>query len=196
MVDFNKLKIIYRIGGDLSLNDVLIVLQLSKRKLFAPGDYLIESGSKNKNIFFIRKGLVRSFAVTEKGEEVTVDLHWENQFTMNYDSILFDRPSQYAYQAIESTEVFFMRRDSLQSIMEKHPKLEYNRKLVHQEMLRKFVDRVHDFVLFSPEKRYLRFLETYPDLVCRVPDKYIANFLGITPVSLSRIRQRVVAREK
>jgi hypothetical protein len=62
-------------------------------------------------------------------------------------------------------------------------------------MLRKFLleakERIESFVLFTPEQRYVKYIEDFPDMYNRVPDKYIAHVLGITPVSLSRIRKRI-----
>ena len=57
-------------------------------------------------------------------------------------------------------------------------------------------ERLKSFVLLNPEERYLDFIKKNPSLVNRVPGKYIANVLGITPVSLSRIRARVVNQKK
>ncbi|MBK8659738.1 MAG: hypothetical protein IPN22_12925 [Bacteroidetes bacterium] len=51
-------------------------------------------------------------------------------------------------------------------------------------------------MLLSPEERYLKFIQKYPDLLNRVPNKYIANVLGITPVSLSRIRKRISTKKQ
>ena len=51
--------------------------------------------------------------------------------------------------------------------------------------------RIDAFVMLSPEERYLQFVENNPDMINRVHNKYIANMLGITPVSLSRIRKRI-----
>ena len=54
--------------------------------------------------------------------------------------------------------------------------------------------RIEGFILYTPEERYIKFIEKYPDINNRVPDKYIANVLGITPVSLSRIRARIIEK--
>jgi hypothetical protein len=56
------------------------------------------------------------------------------------------------------------------------------------------MEKVADFLLLSAEERYLKLVNEKPDIVNRVPNKYIATMLGITPVSLSRIRKRVATR--
>jgi CRP-like cAMP-binding protein len=84
--------------------------------------------------------------------------------------------------------------DVLQDIVSANPKLDANRKYVLQQMLKEALGRIDTFVLMSPEERYLAYVDQNPEIVNRVPDKYIANVLGITPVSLSRIRKRVAKK--
>ena len=64
-----------------------------------------------------------------------------------------------------------------------------------RKMIFKVKERLETFVLLNPEERYLKFIKDFPDLTNRVPDKYIANVLGITPVSLSRIRKRISSKK-
>lgn len=196
MLDFEKIRSIYKLGKDLSLKDIQSLISKAKRKSYAPSEYLIEEGTLKRELFFIRKGLVRSFAVDEKGDEITVGLNWENQPIASPDTILFDQASRYYFQAIEQTEVLYMDYDLVQTIISKNPKLEQNRKYILQKMLKQAYTRIESFVLYSPEQRYIRFVQSNPDIVNRVPDKYIANVLGITPVSLSRIRKRIAVKKK
>jgi Mn-dependent DtxR family transcriptional regulator len=61
-------------------------------------------------------------------------------------------------------------------------------------MLAESMVRVESFILLTPEERYLKLIRDKHDIVQRVHDKYIATFLGITPVSLSRIRKRIAGK--
>ena len=74
--------------------------------------------------------------------------------------------------------------------------VEKNRKYILQRLLKESFKRVESFVLLNPEERYLKFIEDNPGLMNRVPNKYIANILGITPVSLSRIRKRIAEKKR
>lgn len=195
VIDFEKLKAIYRFSRNLTFSDAQSLLQAAKERSFAPSDHLIREGEIRKDIFFIRRGLVRSFRINSKGDEITTLLRWEHQVVASPDIILFDQPSQAYFEALEPTEVFSLNYDVLQSIVSKNPKLEANRKFVFQEMLKQTLQRIDSFVLLSPEERYIEFVRSNPDIVNRVPNKYIANILGITPVSLSRIRKRIASRQ-
>ncbi|MNL63070.1 hypothetical protein D3C87_1871610 [compost metagenome] len=65
-------------------------------------------------------------------------------------------------------------------------------RLVAEHYICCYEDRISSFILDTPEERYLKMLKTDPDIMQRVPQHYVANYLGITPVSLSRIRKRTV----
>lgn len=196
MIDFKKLKRIYNLGSNLTISDVQVILKSSKAQSFATGEFLITEGQKRKEVFWVRKGLVRGFRVNDKGEEITTMLRWENQPVVSPSLILFNQPSQQYFQALEPTEVLRFDYDRLQAIINDNPTLEANRKYILQHILKEALQRIDSFVLQSPEERYLDFIGTKPDILNRVPNKYIANVLGITPVSLSRIRKRIASNKK
>lgn len=126
MVDLEKLKMLYNFGKNLTLSDVQILLRSAKTNSFAPGDYLIKEGQLRKEVFMIRKGLVRGFKINDKGEEITTMIRWEHQpFTCPH-LVLFNEPAQHYFEAIEPTTVFFIDFDKLQNILTKNPKLEGN----------------------------------------------------------------------
>ncbi|MEM6802885.1 MAG: Crp/Fnr family transcriptional regulator, partial [Bacteroidota bacterium] len=193
LIDIDKLRAIYKFSKNLSLSDVQALLKAAKSRSFAPQEYLIEAGSKSRNAYLIRRGLVRTFMITEKGEEITTMLRWENQITTNIDSIFFNQASRFYFQALEQTEVLYMDYDLIQTIIAKNPKLEANRKHFLLNLLKEAISRMDSFVLLNPEERYLEFIKSNPDIINRVHNKYIANVLGITPVSLSRIRARIAS---
>lgn len=191
MIDFDKLKHLYQIGRDLTIADVQVILKSSKRQSFEPGEFLIVEGQKRREIFFIRKGIVRAFKVTEKGEEITTMLRWEHQVVASPRLILFNQPSVQYFEAIEAIDVYRFNYDTTQKIIDGNPKFEKMRKQILQKTLKDTLDRIDSFVLQSPEERYLSFIKNKPAIADRVPNKYIAHVLGITPVSLSRIRKRI-----
>ncbi len=196
MFNFDKLKQVYNIGAGLKFADIKVLLRSAKTVKFQPSEYLIEEGSNRSDVFYIKKGMIRTFAINDKGDEITTSLIWENQFLSNPDVVLFNRPSRFYFQALEETEVFTMEYNLLQEIVERNPKLERNRKFILQRMLKQSVERIESFTLYSPEERYIRYVEKNPEIVNRVPSKYIATVLGITPVSLSRIRKRIASKKK
>ncbi|MDP5082236.1 MAG: Crp/Fnr family transcriptional regulator [Winogradskyella sp.] len=187
---------IYKLGQKLTLSDVQVLFKSAKTKSYASGEHLIIEGETNRNVFFIRKGLVRAYKINEKGDEITTLIRWENKIIASPDIILFDEPSQLYVETLEHTDVFYIDYDVLQKIISSNHKLESNRKFILQNVLKEALKRIDSFVLLTPVERYLAFIKENPDIVNRVQDKYIANILGITPVSLSRIRKRIITKKK
>jgi len=174
---------------------LLVLLRHVAIKTFERGETLIEKGAKKKDLLFVRKGLVRSYFTTENGDEVTFQLFSEFSFLGNVYSILFDEPSKLSFHALEHTKVYTIDYVSFQDLIAKNPillglgKFDLGKWGMQQAFM-----RVEAFVLLSPEERYLKYMNDYPDIINRAPDKYIANVLGITPVSLSRIKGRIAAK--
>jgi CRP-like cAMP-binding protein len=195
MIDFQKLKQLYKLGKDLNFSDVQGFISSAKLMSYAPGEFLIKEGQLRKEVFWIRKGLVRGLRITEKGEEITTMFRWEDQPVVSPNLILFNEPALHYFEALEPTEVFRIDYDKVQKIIENNPKLEANRAILLRNVLKEALLRIDSFLLLSPEERYLDFVRTRPDLINRVPNKYLANVLGITPVSLSRIRKRIAEKK-
>ena len=127
---------------------------------------------------------------------MTTMLRWENQpFTCPHLA-LFNEPAQHYFQALEPTTAFCIDYDKVQAIVTENPKLEANRKFILQNMLKEALLRIDSFVMMTPEERYIDFISSKSDIANRVPDKFIAHVLGITPVSLSRIRKRIASKKK
>ena len=195
IVDFQKIKALYKFGKEVSFKDAQLLLKSAKIHSLKKRSILIEAGSTESRVYMIRKGLVREYHVNEEGEEITFRLIPEYNMVANVDYILNNEPSKFYVETLEDTTFFSMEYELLDAIVSKNPKLEANRKFLFRKVIRQAKDRMESFVLLSPEKRYLKFIKDYPGLTNRVQDKYIANVLGITPVSLSRIRKRIASKK-
>jgi len=196
MIDLEKLKHIYQLPEDLTLSDVNALLQIAKSKMLVANEYFIKQGATKKNIYLIIKGLVRAFTITNKGDEVTVQVWHENRLFASIDNIFFNTPARFYYQAIEPTQVLYLDFELLYSMANKNPKLSGSRTEILHYLLKEEIKQTESFLLLSPEERYLEFIALYPNINNRIPDKYVANLLGITPVSLSRIRKRIASKKK
>lgn len=161
---------------------------LKKKKLFA------EPGIVCDYFGFITSGSVRYYNVKD-GEEITGYFSFENEFVSSYKSYLTREPAQNYIQALEDTEIITISYNSMQ-LMLANPLLAYKMerfgRLIAEYYLICYEDRMSSFITKSPEERYLDLLSTGRDILRRMPQHYIAHFLGITPVSLSRIRRRIL----
>lgn len=195
MIDIEKLRTLYKFSKELSLQDAQDLLKTAKSTSFKKKEIIFEEGSKDTQIYFLREGLVRMYHIKENGEEITFSLIPENNVVANFDFIATEKPSPFYYETLENCSFFRIDYQVLDNIVSKNENLEANRKYFLRKMIFKVKERLETFVLLNPEERYLKFIKDFPDLTNRVPDKYIANVLGITPVSLSRIRKRISSKK-
>lgn len=181
----------------MNIRSIIALLRNATIVHLKKGEVLIPAGTTKKDVFFIRKGLIRSYYWdNEKLEEITFQLYPEYNTVINIHSVLFDEPADFSYQAFEDTKLYKIDYASMIDLASKNPDLlEINRRYIGRNAMRQAFKRVESFVFMSPEERYLKYMKDNPNLVNRAPDKYIAHVLGITPVSLSRIRNRLATKK-
>jgi CRP-like cAMP-binding protein len=150
---------------------------------------LIKEGAIAKKIFYIEKGSCRAWFLGN-GTEVTFQFLFENNFASSLEAVMDDKHSWYNIETLERVIVysrpiqeFLQLKNDTPSIAEAFNKYIQQRLVFYQKL---FVSRLK----YSPEERYHELLKEYPEIVQRVAQHYIASFLGITSVSLSRIRNR------
>jgi CRP-like cAMP-binding protein len=175
----------------LSLTDLYELFKMAQAKRIPAGGIYIEEGATSKKLGFIRKGLVRAYRIKDNGDDVTLMLRWENQFIASHDTVILNQPSRFTYQALEDTTLMELDYCRMEKILDNNPKLSSYRNVILLRMLSEALERMESFVLLTPEERYLHLLIEKPNIFNRVPNKYLATLLGITPVSLSRIRKRI-----
>ncbi len=165
-----------------------------ERKKFDKGDILLSAGELCRHSFFVERGLLRSFTLGEDGKEHVIQFAPENWFIVDRSSVYFNDPSEIYIDAIEDSQVVLVDED----FMNRASRLDesfgkFNDKLLHNHI--RHIQKRLNLLLGAPaEKRYLSFIEMYPDLLLRVPQWMIASYLGITPESLSRVRKELAHR--
>jgi len=162
--------------------------QLKKKQNFAqPGEVCNDFG-------FVLAGAVRYFYVKD-GEEITGYFSFENEFVSSHKSFLTQSPGISYIQALEDTRLITISYQNMQQMLA-NPLLAYKMerfgRLVAEHYLICCEDRISSFVVKTAEERYIDLLSTGKEILQRMPQHYIAHFLGITPVSLSRIRRRTL----
>lgn len=176
----------------LSSDELLVWKQFNKKikQLTIPSKTtLLDEGKVADTLYLIRKGLLRLFFYNE-GKDVTFQFFFEGDFVASFDSLYKRQPSLFSLESIEPTEVLAISREDFYNLLDQIPSLRnvYEEKLidrfrVYQQL---FLSRIKN----TPAQRYEELLREYPYIIQRVPQHYIASYLGITPVSLSRIRNR------
>jgi CRP-like cAMP-binding protein len=162
---------------------------LFKREEIPAKTTLLTEGEISKKAFYIEQGCLR-ICFNNNGKDITFQFFFEGESVSSIESFRTNQPSLFTIESIESCILYSISKKDLQSIIETSTEIKstveehtFQRLLFYQKL---FLSRIKD----NPEKRYLELLKTNPKILLRVPQHYIASYLGITSVSLSRIRNR------
>ncbi|KAA2244712.1 Crp/Fnr family transcriptional regulator [Chitinophaga agrisoli] len=179
----NFLDTIYPMSGSLkaTISESLICKTFPKR---FP---LLEEGQVCKNIWFIKKGLVRAY-YQQDDNEVTSWFMKENDVIISVSSFFDQLPSHEYIKTIERTEVAYISYDKLEAIYGRFLEFNIVGRIITQKYYTLWDKYIRDLRMQTSKERYLTFLQQYPDLVSRVPAEYLASFLGMTASTLSRIK--------
>ena len=156
-----------------------------------PGEVFLCTGERNCKVGVVIEGLMRNYILNENGQEITIVFASEMQPVASFSSIFLNRPSSETSKAVEHTVLFTLDFEVFKNKLDTDPSYIRLYSDLVQESLVVAVARIEDFAKKSPEQRYHRLLESHSSLAERAPLKYLASYIGITPVSLSRIRRRM-----
>jgi CRP-like cAMP-binding protein len=168
-------------------SEQLYIRNIKKRQLF------VGAGKICNEVGFILSGSFR-FYIDKEESEISNYFCFEGDLISSYKSFLRKEPSFTTIEAMENASVICFNDAGLAKLVNDDRiafKMERFGRLVAEYLVCCYEDRLVTFVTKSPEERYLELLEKQPALLQRIPQYYLANFLGITPVSLSRIRRRL-----
>ena len=186
--EFLKQYVVFNDAEWLVFSQHLTFSSLKKKQYFAVPDKICDK------VGFIVTGSMRYFYIKD-GQDITNYFSFENELVSSYKSYLTNQPGFTYIQALEDTFLINFTRNAMEQMLT-IPALAYKMerfgRLVAEHYLCCYEDRVASFITQTPEERYLQLLSTGKEVLQRMPQHYIANFLGITPVSLSRIRRRVM----
>lgn len=176
---------------ELSLgDDDLALLQsiFTKRTIHRKG-YFLQAGDTSVELAMVTKGLFRSFYINEEGNDVTKYFYPEGSRLFSYKAHITNENSMYSIQALEDSEVLVAKISDFEEAVKSNPQLfSFYKKILDDALIMK-EEHASSFKLLSSVERYKQFLAQYPGLEKRVKQHQLASYLGITPVSLSRIRK-------
>lgn len=159
-------------------------------KTFDKRQDLLRLGQICRNAFFILEGCIRYYHLVD-GEEQTGQFFFEGSWYCDYESFLFDRPSEQTIQALERTTVAILSKDTLQSLFVEIPQFERFGRLMAENAFIGLRKRTESLMQLPASERYTALVNQRPKVIKRIPQKYIASYLGIRPQSLSRLRSKL-----
>lgn len=145
-------------------------------------------------VFFVAKGLLRSYSVDQTGREHVIQFAPEDSWITERNSFYFNEPSMFFIDAIEDAEVVYLDKEFFSRAESTIPAFNAFNVMALHNSIRFMQRRINLLLGATAEQRYLDFIELYPNLMQRVPQWMIASYLGITPESLSRVRKEMTLK--
>lgn len=154
------------------------------------GDFLTRAGAVADQLGFVVTGLFRKLHVTPRGKAIVRGFGGPGAVVGAYVSLLTGTPSYLSVEALCDSELFVLPWSELNALYARHSCFQtIGRRLAEVTLLEREA-RAHDLLTLSASERYARFRETHRELLPQLRAYDIASYLGITPVSLSRLRAR------
>ena len=168
-------------------------LPFQKRLRVPAKSVLLEEGNVSHNYIFIEKGCVRAF-FNNNGSHKTVQFFFENEGLTSFESFINNTPSAFTVETIEPSVIYLLPRQYVMLLMEELANEPGFAQMIMQVSASRQTHYINEFVSFirdTPQQRYQNLVNQRPHIVQRVPQHYIASYLGITTVHLSRIKNKI-----
>ena len=167
---------------------------ISEFRTYEDKEVILGMGNLRRRVFLILEGAARGFVLDAKGEEKNLMIRGKGIFVADAESLFKNIPQKLEIVSIGKTEVLMFSFDEFEKLAQNNKAIMSIYLESMKEVILRLRYRVDSFVLMNPEERYIDLLNNNPVFLKSSFDKYIANFLGISPISLSRIKKRLSQR--
>lgn len=188
-----------KLGKGLNLNDERWAKYVGCFKCLKvqPKTVLLREGEVSKKMFLVEKGCLRVW-FNNNGKDLTSQFFFENSTVGSIESFRKEIPSPVTIEAIEPSTIWWIHKNDLDKILEEVKQI--------PELRDRFIDALFErtfeymkyafsFIRDTPLQRYENLLKEKPQLIQRIPQHYIASYLGITTVHLSRIKSQLAKKK-
>lgn len=181
-------KAIESVVGDFPDSYMEMLNEISITKEFKKDESILEQGKYCKHLWFMNKGAVKAFESIEGQDRVT-SFFLDNMFFTNYYCWVTSNPSDITFKAVENCEIIEIDYPKLELLCKEHHIFDtIGRKMAERIFVQEF--QLRKLLLNCTAKERYEYIEkNKPDIFQRFPLKDIASFIGVTDVSLSRIRK-------
>ena len=162
---------------------------LSKCKTFnfPKGEYLLKSGQVSQYLYFVITGIGKVYYLKD-GKEIIDWISDEGNLLTSVSSFLTHTPSLHNVKLIEDAELIGISHTDLEGLFSKYHELERLGRQLTILALVQLQNRINSMQFETAKKRYENFLLHYPNCINRISLGDLASFLGMTQVTLSRVR--------
>ena len=167
------------------LEELTVMVEMSKRTI------VFDAKQYESNFYFIAKGSARVYVIDDEGNEVSYILFLEKDYLLSFDGYLHQKPSYEYIELLEDAVLYQLDIEVLKRLYQTDLELANLGRVLADQFAYATEQRFIDRLTLSATARYKKLLKNHPEIIQRIPLKYIASYLGITQVSLSRIRSKI-----
>ncbi len=184
-----QLKDFFRFLVDFSDEELEEVESFFRPRKIKKGEFLVTPGEVSHDCGFVLKGCFRVYYLVD-GKESTRFIGCENIIISSVPSFTTQKPSVEYVEALENSELLMLSFNDLMKMYELSYKWERMVRILAEYSYNEQQKRIYSLIAHSAQQRYEDLTKSRPDLIQRVPQYIIANYLGISPETLSRIRKQ------
>lgn len=180
--------------GKVPPQDAAVIEKYAKIGNLLPGEHFLMPGKVCNKVGFLLNGVFRVYAINENGKEVIRGFPAENHFMIDLKSFSYQQVSIEYWEALTKVKYLFWTVDDVFRMKKEITCWQDILILMSYHILLSELHEKIEMLSDNAESRYLKFCARHPHIVSRVPLKFVANYLGIAPQTLSRIRQQLAKR--
>jgi len=167
------------------------IMAAHRKVLFKKGEFVLREGETSHSYMILEKGLIRSYVIDYKGNDITTDFFCEGDLVIEVLSLFQRTPTQENIQTLTDCEVWEIDYEVFQELFHSISGFSEWGRLWMTGRLFHMKHRSVEILTASAKERYLKFIKEKPQVVLQSPLKFIASYLGITDTSFSRIRKEI-----
>ncbi|MBO9202087.1 MULTISPECIES: Crp/Fnr family transcriptional regulator [Niastella] len=164
------------------------LIQILQRRLLQEGEYLLKPGRICEHVYFVKKGLLRSYEMDENKKEINTWFMSQGDVVFAIDSFLDQTPSTEFIQALQNTTVYYITFKELENTFRDHITFNFNGRVLTNKYYKLSLQREKMMRIPEATDRFNYLVKHFPNLLNVVQDKHLASFLRISPVTISRLR--------
>jgi len=185
-------KALRKVCPELSDEEIIFMLRDVTITRLKAKDLYLKIGETQDSLAFSYKGLLRSFYLNDKGEDVTIYFIKENNYATDYGAFISQTPATFAIETLEPCVLINVPYSSIQECYSKFKNCENYGRLIAEKHLFKTQSRINEFLFNNAEQRYINFISKNTDILNRISITHLSSFLGTTRQTLTRIRKKLL----
>ncbi|RQO70255.1 Crp/Fnr family transcriptional regulator [Pedobacter sp. KBW06] len=161
-----------------------------KFRTFRRNEIVLKAGEICSYMYFVKSGCLRVFMLDAEGKESTRFLVFENKFGTAFPSFTLQEPSLASIQSLETSEVLYISYRDFQQLSDHFPGWEKVYRINLEKDYIESIKRIESLITVDAKDRYKLLLLNNQTLIKRLPSKIVADYLGISQETLSRLKSK------